>query len=132
MNADGSNQIDLSNNQAGDYSPSWQHAASSIPTPTPTPTPTATATPTPISTPTATPTATPTPTPSGNLNGYSYRQTITIHPANVPNTDQVNFPMLISGTYSYLATTANGGNVQNANGYDLVFTSDTGCVNKLN
>ena len=33
--------------------------------------------------------------------------------------------MLISGTYSYLATMGNGGNVTNANGYDIIFTSDS-------
>jgi hypothetical protein len=63
---------------------------------------------------------------------YTYRRTITIDHTKVPNTDQTNFPVLISGTYSYLATTANGGNVQNANGYDVIFTSDIGCSTKLN
>ena len=42
-------------------------------------------------------------------NGYSYARTITIAHAEVPNTDQTNFPVLFSGTYSYLATTSNGG-----------------------
>jgi hypothetical protein len=56
--------------------------------------------------------------------GYSYCRPITIDHTKVPNTDQTNFPLLISGTYSYLATVANGGNVQNANGYDIIFTSD--------
>jgi hypothetical protein len=32
--------------------------------------------------------------------------------------------MLVSGVYPFLATVANGGKVQNANGYDIVFTSD--------
>src|SRR6185437_4627639 len=41
-----------------------------------------------------------------------------------PNTDQTDFPVLISGNYSFLATTAHGGKVQNANGYDIIFTSD--------
>jgi len=59
------------------------------------------------------------------FNGYTYRQTITIDHAEVPNTDQTNFPVLISGTYPFLATTANGGNVTNANGYDIIFTSDS-------
>jgi RHS repeat-associated protein len=57
-------------------------------------------------------------------NGYSYRRAITIDHTKVPNTDQTNFPVLISGTYSYLKTTANKGNVTNANGYDIIFTSD--------
>jgi YD repeat-containing protein len=63
--------------------------------------------------------------------GYAYRRTITIDHTKVPNTDQSNFPLLISGTYSYLATVANGGNVQNANGYDVIFTSDVSCATKL-
>ena len=63
--------------------------------------------------------------------GYAYRRTITIDHTKIPNTDQSNFPLLISGTYSYLATVANGGNVQNANGYDVIFTSDLGCATKL-
>ena len=62
---------------------------------------------------------------------YSYRRTVTIDHSKVPNTDQSNFPLLVSGTYSYLATTANGGNVQNSNGYDIIFTSDCGCTTKL-
>src|ERR1051326_1022443 len=62
---------------------------------------------------------------------YTYRRMITIDHTKVPNTDQTNFPLLISGTYSYLATAANGGNVQNANGYDVVFASDAGCATKL-
>src|SRR3989442_2718569 len=57
---------------------------------------------------------------------------MTIDHTRVPNIDQSNFPALVSGTYSYLATTANGGNLRNANGYDVIFTSDTGCANKLN
>jgi len=65
-------------------------------------------------------------------NSYAYRRAITIDHTKVPNTDQTNFPVLVSGTYSYLATTANGGNVQNANGYDVIFTTDTGCATKLN
>ncbi|MGA2434601.1 MAG: DUF2341 domain-containing protein [Bryobacteraceae bacterium] len=56
--------------------------------------------------------------------GYQYRRPIVIDHTKVPNTDQANFPVLISGTYSYLASVANGGKVQNANGYDIVFDSD--------
>lgn len=57
-------------------------------------------------------------------NGYGYRSTITIAHTKVPNTDQANFPVLVSGTFSALATTSNGGNVTNSNGYDIIFTSD--------
>lgn len=57
-------------------------------------------------------------------NGYGYRRTIAIDHTKVPNTDQKNFPLLFSGTYAYLATTANGGAVTNSNGYDIIFTLD--------
>jgi RHS repeat-associated protein len=69
--------------------------------------------------------------PAPGPNGYSYRRAVTIDHNKVPNTDQTNFPILISGTYSYLATTTNGGNVQNANGFDVIFTSDVNCATKL-
>jgi hypothetical protein len=63
-------------------------------------------------------------------NSYAYRRAITIDYTKVPNTDRTNFPVLISGTYSYLATIANGGDATNANGYDIIFTSDSaGTVN---
>jgi RHS repeat-associated protein len=55
---------------------------------------------------------------------YSHRRILTIDHTKVPNTDQTDFPMLVSGTYPFLASAANGGEVQNANGYDIIFTSD--------
>src|SRR6185295_14131240 len=70
--------------------------------------------------------------PQGGGNGYAYNRSIAIDHTKVPNTDQTNFPVLISGTYSYLATVGNGGYVQNANGYDVIFTSDSSCATKLN
>src|SRR5262249_15810909 len=60
--------------------------------------------------------------------GYSYRRTITLDHNEIPNSDLANFPVLISGAYSYLATTTNGGQVQNANGYDVIFSLDSGCA----
>ena len=54
----------------------------------------------------------------------SYVRQVTIDHRQVANSDQTDFPVLISGTFSYLATVANGGRVQNANGYDIEFTSD--------
>jgi uncharacterized protein (TIGR03437 family) len=67
---------------------------------------------------------------SGSSSGYV--RPITISHLQVPNTNQTDFPVLISGTYSYLATTPHGGNVANANGYDIVFTSDAAGNNPLN
>src|SRR5258708_19902189 len=62
---------------------------------------------------------------------YNYRRPVVIDHNKVPRTDQANFPVLISGTYSYLATVANGGKVQNTNGWDIVFTSDAAGTNNL-
>jgi hypothetical protein len=39
------------------------------------------------------------------------------------NANQTNFPVLISTTVANLATTGNGGHVQNANGYDIILSS---------
>jgi len=64
-------------------------------------------------------------------NNYAYRRAITIDHTKVSNTDQSSFPVLISGTYSYLATIANGGDVTSASGYDVIFTSDAAGTNAL-
>lgn len=53
---------------------------------------------------------------------FSFYKTITIDHTKVPST-QTDFPVLISGTYSYLKTVGNGGSVQNANGYDIILSS---------
>jgi prepilin-type N-terminal cleavage/methylation domain-containing protein len=63
-------------------------------------------------------------------NGYTYVRSIMVTASDVSGTLS-NFPMLFSNTYSYLAASSSGGNVQNANGYDIIFTSDSGCVSKL-
>jgi hypothetical protein len=59
-----------------------------------------------------------------------YRE-ITIDHLEVPNTDQTDFPVLVSGTYSYLATIANGGKVSNSNGYDIAFYADSDLTDQL-
>ncbi|MBV9406152.1 MAG: DUF2341 domain-containing protein [Acidobacteriaceae bacterium] len=69
----------------------------------------------------------PTPTSPGQ-----YSRAITIDHTKVPNTDQTNFPVLISGVYSYLAGSQQGGHVQNPSGYDILFTSDAAGQNPLN
>jgi hypothetical protein len=56
---------------------------------------------------------------------------ITIDHTKIPNTDQAGFPMLFSGTYAYLATIPNGGNVSNIAGYDIIFASDALGSSKL-
>jgi hypothetical protein len=64
-------------------------------------------------------------------NGYSYAGTITVSYLKVPNTNQSNFAVLVSGTYPALATIANGGQVTNSNGYDILFTSDAAGMQPL-
>jgi len=65
-------------------------------------------------------------------NTFSYQRTVVINHAQVPNTDQTNFPVVISVTDPALASASNGGHVVNPNGYDLVFTSDASCQAVLN
>ena len=57
--------------------------------------------------------------------GYTYYKTVTINAAQVQGTHS-NFPVLISVTDNNLRTVANGGQVTNANGYDIVFTNSDG------
>ncbi len=73
---------------------------------------------------------------------YTFVKSITFDHTKVGtvnNTDQTNFPVLVFGTYGYLATVANGGGVQNTttlNGQtvpaDLVFATDNAAANLLN
>lgn len=61
---------------------------------------------------------------AGQASGaYQWRRSITINHSQVPST-QTNFPIVVTGTLSYLATVANGGQVQNSSGFDILFTSD--------
>lgn len=62
---------------------------------------------------------------------YSFSRSIVVNSGKVPSA-QTHFPMNFSGTYPYLATVSNGGKVQNANGYDVAFSSDSVCGTKLN
>ena len=64
-------------------------------------------------------------------NGYTYSRPITVVAGQVSST-QTNFPMLVSGNWSYLAATSTGGLVQDPNGNDIIFTSDSAGINKLN
>jgi hypothetical protein len=57
-------------------------------------------------------------------NGYTYRRSITVAHVKVPNTDQANFPVLVAGTYAYLAHTTHSGTVTDLNGYDIAFYAD--------
>lgn len=65
--------------------------------------------------------------------GYAYRKRIVINPAQVAGpSDLVNFPVMIaiSGDND-LRTVANSGRVENASGFDIVFTAEDG-VSLLN
>lgn len=68
---------------------------------------------------------------SGPGGAYQHVRPITIDHTKVPNTNQTDFPMLFSGMFTYLKTTANGGDVTNVNGYDIIFTSDAAGLTQL-
>lgn len=69
---------------------------------------------------------------------YSYRRTITVDNTKVPS-NQTQFPILVcangaspcGATVSGLNQTGGGAHVQNSNGYDVIFTTDTTCTTKL-
>jgi hypothetical protein len=69
------------------------------------------------------------------LNPYTFAgpfvKVITIDHTKCGSTDSTNFPVLILGTYSYLATVANGGAVKNSSGYDIQFYSDSALTSPL-
>jgi len=61
------------------------------------------------------------------LAGYTYNKEIIINSSKVCGASSLtSFPMLVSFTDPQLATVANGGQVQNSNGYDIVFTASDG------
>jgi hypothetical protein len=63
--------------------------------------------------------------------GYAHYRVITVPAQTSLSGDLSSYPLLISGTYSYLATVANGGLVQNASGFDVAFYADSTCTSKL-
>ncbi len=63
--------------------------------------------------------------------GYGYARAITIDHRQVAKSDQTDFPVLLTGTFPFLATSTNGGRVQNSSGYDIIFTSDAAGQNQL-
>ena len=63
--------------------------------------------------------------------GYQYQRTLTIAHAQVPNSDQTNFPVLIS-TNDVTLSTGTGGHLSNSNGYDLIFSTMSDCSYLLN
>lgn len=67
----------------------------------------------------------------GSKSGFSFRRAIVIDRTKVGGSSSSNFPMLFSGTYTYLRTTANGGKVTNANAHDVIFAVDPSCSSKV-
>jgi Domain of unknown function (DUF2341) len=62
---------------------------------------------------------------------YTFNQTVTIDHTKVGSSDSTNFPFLFSGTYTYLKTVGNGGNVQKSSGYDIAFATSSACSSLL-
>lgn len=62
---------------------------------------------------------------------YSYYRAITIDHTKCGSADSSDFPVLISGTYTYLKTVGNGGKVQSSSGYDIQFYSDSALTTAL-
>lgn len=62
-----------------------------------------------------------------------FYRTITIDHTQVGSSDTSSFPMAFFGTFSYLATVANGGKVTSSSGYDIAFVTDpsNGSATKL-
>jgi plastocyanin len=71
--------------------------------------------------------------------GFQYVRKLTIDHTKVPNTDQVSFPILVCANGSSpcntsitgLNQTGGGAHVQNSNGYDIGFYTDSACTTKV-
>lgn len=62
---------------------------------------------------------------------FAFYRSLTIDHTKVPNTDQSNFPVLVSITDNALKSAANGGHVQNASGFDIRPYSDQALTSTL-
>lgn len=70
--------------------------------------------------------------PTGMTSG-AYCVPLTVAHGQVPNTDQANFPLLVRGTYPWMADIANGGFARTGNsGKDIRFYANSGCTTGLN
>lgn len=68
---------------------------------------------------------------SGPGGGYQKRRAITIDHTKCGSSNSTDWPFLFSGTFAYLKTTGNGGDVTNASGFDIIFTSDQAGLTQL-
>lgn len=62
-----------------------------------------------------------------SLNGFTHCRKLTVDHTKVSST-QSNFTVLVGQTIANLKSTGNGGSVTDAQGDDIVFTSDSGCT----
>ena len=62
---------------------------------------------------------------------FSYYKSVTIDHTKVPNTDQSNFPVLVSFTSTDLKSVSNSGHVQSSSGYDIYFYSDSALTTRI-
>jgi hypothetical protein len=64
---------------------------------------------------------------------YSYYRPITVTAnTSLASGTQTDFPMLVNiSSSTYLKTTANGGSVQNASGYDIILSSTNACASAM-
>jgi hypothetical protein len=62
---------------------------------------------------------------------YQYSRTVTVPHAQIPNTDQTNFPVYLAFNDPGLKTTANGGHVQSSTGADIAFFGDSALTKVL-
>ncbi len=62
---------------------------------------------------------------------FSFFRTVTIDHTKCGASNSTDFPIVVTGTYTYLKTVANGGLVRNGNGYDIGFYSDLALTTKL-
>lgn len=62
---------------------------------------------------------------------YALKRSVTIDHTQVGGSNQTDFTMLFSGTYTWLKTAANGGDLQNASGYDHAWFSDLALTTPL-
>ncbi len=63
--------------------------------------------------------------------GYSAVATISVSHTRAGTGDLTNYPLLVAGTYPKMGSVANGGLVTSSSGFDVVFTSDSGCTAKM-
>lgn len=63
--------------------------------------------------------------------GYAHNAVLSINHSKTPNTDQTNFPVLITAQANSLKGVSYGGYLQDPSGYDILFTSDSAGTNVL-